>query len=372
MSKTTENYNLTLPELTDPADITQLNQNWDTIDKALIPNKVYSAIGTHNQYTGSKYVVTVPGLTELYKGLKLTIIPDSTSLLQYIYLNVNDTGNKYLIQTISSNTGGGVYGSCNDWVREGYPITVMFDGNMWRVLSVTVPSAEHLSGIVPIKHGGTGAEDAPSALANLGAAPSGYGLGGIAYNLTEVTDANAALDNGWYLLASDAANGIDCRAVMRVDAYSHSALIQTAYSTQYSTKYPVLRQRTCFNGSWGEWEWVNPPMEFGVPYRTTERWDGKAVYTMLVNLGVTAATATFTVPVESITNLIRYTPNLNNQACDEWDVYGSNDAGGSANVKNAFYFLAQRNSASEIDVYTVCGELRTNKTLYAQFWYTID
>lgn len=37
--------------------------------------------------------------------------------------------------------------------------------------------------------------------------------------------------------------------------------------------------------SWGEWEWVNPPMHLGEEYRTTERWQGKAVYTKLVDIG---------------------------------------------------------------------------------------
>ena len=33
--KNTANYNLKKPELTDPADITALNTNWDIIDSAL-------------------------------------------------------------------------------------------------------------------------------------------------------------------------------------------------------------------------------------------------------------------------------------------------------------------------------------------------
>lgn len=35
MSKTTQNLNLIKPELTDPADITTMNTNWDKIDEAL-------------------------------------------------------------------------------------------------------------------------------------------------------------------------------------------------------------------------------------------------------------------------------------------------------------------------------------------------
>lgn len=34
-----------------------------------------------------------------------------------------------------------------------------------------------------------------------------------------------------------------------------------------------------------ETEWINPPVEFGEEYRTTERWNGNAVYTKLIDLG---------------------------------------------------------------------------------------
>lgn len=36
----------------------------------------------------------------------------------------------------------------------------------------------------------------------------------------------------------------------------------------------------------GETEWINPPVEIGEEYRTTERWNGKAVYTKLIDLGI--------------------------------------------------------------------------------------
>lgn len=37
--------------------------------------------------------------------------------------------------------------------------------------------------------------------------------------------------------------------------------------------------------AWDEWAWDNPPMEVGVEYRTTEQYQGKPVYTMLVDCG---------------------------------------------------------------------------------------
>lgn len=174
MSTTTQNLGLYKPELSDIADITKLNENWDKIDEKLVESQraseVFTAVGTHNQYTGSKYAVTVPGLTELYPGLKLTIIPDSTSVINYCKLNVNDLGEYYLVQPISSDTASAKYGSGAEWIQANYPIDVMFDGKMWRVLNITVPDATKMVGVVPIKNGGTGvaADTAAEALAALG------------------------------------------------------------------------------------------------------------------------------------------------------------------------------------------------------------
>ena len=39
------------------------------------------------------------------------------------------------------------------------------------------------------------------------------------------------------------------------------------------------------NGNWKPWEWVNPPMELSVEYRTTERYLGKPVYVKAVDCG---------------------------------------------------------------------------------------
>lgn len=51
------------------------------------------------------------------------------------------------------------------------------------------------------------------------------------------------------------------------------------------TSIAVRKSTDNGDGAWGEWEWVNPPMQLGVEYRTTERYLGKPVYVKLVNLG---------------------------------------------------------------------------------------
>ena len=43
--------------------------------------------------------------------------------------------------------------------------------------------------------------------------------------------------------------------------------------------------RTIEAGDIGPWEWLNPPLQLGVEYRTVERYGGKPVYVMAVSLG---------------------------------------------------------------------------------------
>lgn len=43
----------------------------------------------------------------------------------------------------------------------------------------------------------------------------------------------------------------------------------------------------------GTKEWINPPSTIGVEYRTTERWNGKVVYTKLVDLGALGEAMTY-------------------------------------------------------------------------------
>lgn len=57
------------------------------------------------------------------------------------------------------------------------------------------------------------------------------------------------------------------------------------------------------NGTWGAWEWVNPPMQLGVEYRTTERYQGKPVYVKLVNAGTMPTANTAKLVAHDIANV---------------------------------------------------------------------
>ena len=79
----------------------------------------------------------------------------------------------------------------------------------------------------------------------------------------------------------------------------NSMLLHLSYDntpSSYQYYYPLgitsgdhfkgcVLMRTIENGSIGPWEWINPPMQLGVEYRTTERYNGKPVYMKLVDCG---------------------------------------------------------------------------------------
>lgn len=123
-------------------------------------------------------------------------------------------------------------------------------------------------------------------------APAGYGIN----NDFKTVSTTAALDSystcGWVrfvnLTTDDLLMG--CRtAVIRIDSCTNSvgneSLFQTAYLVGGTAQSVGVISRCCNGGAWQPWEWVNPPMELGVEYRTTERWNGKPVYTMMANIG---------------------------------------------------------------------------------------
>lgn len=117
----------------------------------------------------------------------------------------------------------------------------------------------------------------------VGAAPAGYGLGetsppSVGWNNTYRSGfirANTdSPDGGWWY-------GLNVK-------YDQNIATQIAFK-RVTDKGPLqmaMRHRPDYNNAvpWNSWEYVNPPMLAGVEYRTTERWQGKPVYTKLVDL----------------------------------------------------------------------------------------
>ena len=122
---------------------------------------------------------------------------------------------------------------------------------------------------------------------NINSAPGGFGLGGSpsnAYIATNGDDINAI---GWYVFSPQIAGFIFGYSLVRHEKYDDSYAVQTAYlfdATSGKGKNHVIR-RVKESSTWYPWEWVNPPMQLGIEYRTTERYMGKPVYVKTVDTG---------------------------------------------------------------------------------------
>ena len=117
----------------------------------------------------------------------------------------------------------------------------------------------------------------------LGAAPAGYGLGGSGRNCT---DCNEATESGFYDLSMTCLNVPDeLKDAPMIVIRGGTTIIQRVNNGTLSAQREGYIDGTLVDAEFGEWEWENPPMKLGVVYKTTKKYDGKAVYTVLQNLG---------------------------------------------------------------------------------------
>ena len=127
-----------------------------------------------------------------------------------------------------------------------------------------------------------------------GKAPAGYGLGGGGKAIASGDDLNNYKVGGFYQFTNGVANAPCDYAMMLVipgTGYLNDTF-QYVFS-RYPTNNMAIRQ--LFDGTWGAWEWVNPPMAENTEYRTTERYKGKPVYALLKNLGAMPNSTTKTI-----------------------------------------------------------------------------
>jgi hypothetical protein len=142
-----------------------------------------------------------------------------------------------------------------------------YEKTIWKNNSEPALDAEHLNKI-------------ENGIAN--AAPGGFGLGGSAKVLAASDDLNTIWQAGWYAWDTAPQNApavsgtpiSNCSMIVlnKGGDYNRHQIVYTfeGYELHRSSAETI-----------GEWEWVNPPMLTSVEYRTTERYNGKAVYKML-------------------------------------------------------------------------------------------
>ena len=88
-----------------------------------------------------------------------------------------------------------------------------------------------------------------------------------------------------------------------------------------SADYPGCYYRTVN----GVTEWLNPPLQLNVEYRTTERYLGKPVYVRMINAGTFPSSGykSVTISLDNLQQIIRATGSLNNSTRIPWGYDGS-------------------------------------------------
>lgn len=76
---------------------------------------------------GVAYSATVPGVTELYAGLEITIIPEVVSASTAITLDVNGLGAKFVRLPLSTNTAMLVQPDTETFFVDNRPVKLMYD-----------------------------------------------------------------------------------------------------------------------------------------------------------------------------------------------------------------------------------------------------
>ena len=150
-------------------------------------------------------------------------------------------------------------------------------------------------------------------------APSGYGLGTFG---PVISDLNTATKSGFYTIAgtyqngpADIGAGFSPLLVLSGSEGNRSAQVYYGINASY---HGCIATRYYSNGpqAWSPWEWINPPMQIGVEYRTAERHNGKPVYMQLVSCGAleaeTMKTVILPVSVDWIVSCVgMHGPNVN-------------------------------------------------------------
>lgn len=126
---------------------------------------------------------------------------------------------------------------------------------------------------------------------NINAAPGGFGWGDSAQYTFETNEEFKA----WFMqnaVPKCVRNAF--AASVHIKDVSNYRMLIIASGNSLTTEIVIvgylyngyeLRENIDIHGNWQPWEWVNPPMQLGVEYRTTERYLGKPVYVKAINTG---------------------------------------------------------------------------------------
>lgn len=200
---------------------------------------------------------------------------------------------------------------------------------------------------------------------NINAAPGGFGLGPTDWNEAPQSDADKIPGTGWFLAAKNVPSRGTWFIRQEDDGPSNNDALQTAWPQNLAAYYRgCLAQRYKISGTWGAWEWVNPPMKLGVEYRTTERYQGKPVYVQLIDFGYgpNNSNAHITKTIENIDTIVRWAGT----ASDGTAFPFANHMYSPAHVLDGIVYKGS--NALHIDLYT--NENKSKVNLYVSVFYT--
>lgn len=227
-------------------------------------------------YTVSSNDTTTLTVTETVNGATTRTFTATNGATNKIHVMDLPTGSGTIKITASTNPGSGVVTVTRSWTYSKTAPTFANTGS-------TAQLQQNGKNVFPLTllecvRGGE----------NL--APGGYGLG--ENYASQLVDFNSAVRSGWYYSISqdvDAAHFPEKLpgagyGLVRADSRGSSS-----YQTFYNYGYTATRYTADVGVTWSPWEYVNPPMQLGVEYRTVERYNGKPVYTKAVNFGALPA-----------------------------------------------------------------------------------
>lgn len=144
-----------------------------------------------------------------------------------------------------------------------------------------------LSSDVTLNANDVGARDSTwlPTIAEIGAAPSCYGLGAGGIYPTNIGLDIANLARGGFFRFDTSANPFQNGTMLVVPRTEDVSSSQLSFGHNGNTKNVMALRTYNKDSSENVWEYINPPMTLGTEYRTTERIDGKAVYTKRFSFG---------------------------------------------------------------------------------------
>lgn len=142
------------------------------------------------------------------------------------------------------------------------------------------------------------------------------------YDIETDAELTAAIDDLWNNTAdfSEGHFALNMRAsvgqvfggIWHITAYRANASYGVIKSVGYNASHPTIMYLNRMQ-TWSEWEWVNPPMQLGTEYRTTERYKGLPVYIKAAELELSAGGSKYFNIASGITNIVSINGSVYNR-----------------------------------------------------------